>query len=254
MSCEHPKEAQVIDAHEGSVVCIKCGLVLDKYYPDHIVITNNEEEESTSSIQELGEKGHFSEIVITEANIIFAGLRKSKITPDNHIKAVYCIYAASRNQKVSRTLQEIAILFCVDEKAIYHIDTQLQRTIAPICPTELIERRLCELEDYDHQDIKNIIYLINKLPFDVTQGSSPQSIAAGAVAYYSKIKRKSLNLRKISLLFQVCTRTVSRSMLNIRDYCTYSCAWFPFYHEVDSSSSSLSPYALKRENKKNKNT
>ena len=220
MSCKHPTKYEIIDEHEGDIICMQCGLVLDKHYNETRLPLQAEPSSyptyilNDSTLLHLGENFHFSKDITHHACQIYKSLPVTKITTEKQIRYAYCFYYACKECNAPRCMWEIASLMKIDSAKLYKLDKQLQSRITPISPAALLSRQMSNYLSY--KDIQSIKKIIEELPITLTQGLKPQTITSGCILYYCERNGMAIKPTEIAKHFNTNIKTQRKTSNQIK--------------------------------------
>lgn len=226
--CKHEN----VTNEKGMAICLECGQELSfslinekevKYYgqgdnkhlidSSRIQLRKAEEKGIFHDVENMG----FSESIVASANKIYVDVTKQKIFRGNSRKAIIsaCIFFAFMRSNCFQSHQKLIGIFNLTQKAglkglkfvMYSIKSKDKKTvhITPVyLIVEIMDMFSCSSEQKQEViEIYNSVQKIKKL-----NRSRPQSISAGVIYYWIKLKDKKISLKNFSEKVNLSSLTI----------------------------------------------
>lgn len=197
MSCDHLDYME--DEKEGTIVCIKCGLVLDQLYLHssyNSCFYNNSYE--VQAIQDICANFHIPKTIEQKCIEVYENVHSTvkKQFPKAVIVA-FCVYHALMEHDVPRSPQEILCMTGIELPRIFDVEKEITNYCRSDTTSVTYVERFgfhCGLSFNDIQCIKNYCLLADS----ICENYAPQTIAAALISYYCKLHKKNITVQKVA--------------------------------------------------------
>ena len=208
--CQHLN--YVIDEHEGTHVCIDCGLVLLEAIMMSDKISNHNHLDITYDkyydfIMESCARMHIIDDYASKSFDYFDKYRYDK--QFQHVLfalAAYSIYNVLKLEKVARSLKFVSSYTNVSLKQLWYVETRITSTPLPIDVSQLLNSKFY-LFDLNFKHQKELLMISTNFK---NRSFSPNTLASSMIYLYCKQKKIKLNLKKTADIFQISTMSMYR--------------------------------------------
>lgn len=195
-----PHLDQVTDHREGTVVCIKCGLVISEQLFQHSYLseTKNEENELTRKIAEILDKLNLPVCFATDI------LKKYLKMPPRKFLLEYVVYLTLHELGFPISIKDIACITGISDSKIYDLQDKDQS----IClqPQDLLEK-YCKMLNLD---FKTYSVIKKELPSVIETGHNPLTVIASTIYKYSRRNKLKLSMKQIATVVNISTVSIQR--------------------------------------------
>ena len=177
------------------------------------------------TIQEICTKHNLPNIIINEAKSLYKITSSTKISRGSNRNGIIaaCVYFSCKLCHVPRSSKEIAEMFSIDSTVMTKGVKKCQEIInmnkkyklrlnntTSIKPHDFIER-FCNKLNISQQDMKIIQKICDiSVKNNIICENTPQSIAAGCIFYFSKLKNLPITKKEISLICIISEVTINK--------------------------------------------
>lgn len=183
-SCEHLNK--VIDEHEGTLVCISCGLVVD----DQLLINYDKNYSDEKTNQDNFESDSFKEY-LSRLNLSESALNSFNQSKTKNLSSIASNLYITINQSSSVSLKEILSVTGANEKQI----VKQTRGHTTILKKEILLEKYCNQLELDFKIYTLIKELLEKLKIT---GHNPLTLIASCIYFTCKKLKLKLSMKKIS--------------------------------------------------------
>ena len=212
IDCSHFNYAY--DYHEGTEVCMSCGLVLAPLFitkfDQHISKTDSNSEKEKQKIQEIEDILDMMHISRIYSNFIFKYFTKN-FTVWNVKTTVFCIFKVLNDMGYSISMRELVAVTNVEKKKLSSAQPNNENVEVSF---DNIAEKYCQLLKLPFKTITLIKDKIIKSPMT---GHNPNSVIASVIYNTLKKEKQKISLKKISNLTNVSCISIQRYNKVIRD-------------------------------------
>lgn len=197
-NCNHSNE--VIDSHEGYIVCTDCGLVKDKYYADEKTFFNPPEENRHSDVVDILDKFNISEYY--SKNVTLKIPQKSRKSLQNLASEIYKTVNEDNSCLPLKTLMNVSRLKTRQIKSndIHILD---------------IENILEKYTNHLGLDFKTYTLIKEKLSLYPNTGFQPLSLIGGVIYLHCYETKKKISMRKIASVLGISAISIQRFVKHV---------------------------------------
>lgn len=193
-NCEHINH--VIDEHEGTNVCLDCGLVIDnQIFFDNIQNINDEHEIKYDSYKEF-----LTRLQLTDSHI--EELRRIE-KKNESLSSIACNIYLTVNQTSSVTLKEVISATGASEKKIVK---QTRGHVTCLDKIKLLDKYCQQL----NLPFKNYTVIKEQLETVSVSGHNPLTIIASCIYIHCKTNKLKISMRKISEVIGISCISIQR--------------------------------------------
>lgn len=197
-NCSHSNE--IIDSHEGYIVCTDCGLVKDKYFADEKVFHNQSGENSNSLVNNILDKFN-----ITEYYGENVALKMSKQSRKSLKSLASEIYKTVNKDN-----------YCLPLKTIMNVSRLKTRQIKSNDIHILdIENILEKYTNHLNLDFKTYTLIKERIKLYTNTGFQPLSVIGGVIYLYCSENKKKLSMRKIATVLGISVISIQRFVKHV---------------------------------------
>jgi transcription initiation factor TFIIIB Brf1 subunit/transcription initiation factor TFIIB len=199
-NCEHI--SQVIDEHEGSIICTDCGLVINQYFINDHMIDDNPLE--NNSCQEFLERMNIT------------------MPLDNEIKKTACLDTIASdlyrniNKTSSISLKEILSVTGANEKKLI----KKNRGHTTILNKDILLEKYCAQLNIGFKNYTVIKETLNKVKLT---GHSPLTIIASSIYAFSKKNNLKISMKKVATTTGISCISIQRFLKHHQNELSYGC-------------------------------
>ena len=216
--CEHVEH--IIDQHEGSIVCIQCGIVLHMHflYPIHEnrhfmdKLTSN----SKTFLYDCCDRMHLPTSILEIIQKKFSCLRDNPAFQkvDDMQLIAYSIYFTLKDQGIGRNIEYIAYNTGITSKQLWKCESLDPNSPIPITIESLLTPvyTLFNLSKQDYDKITEISEHFQDQHF------SPITMTSTLVYLYCKARKIPITVKKVNSVFNVSSMSINRC----KSYITYT--------------------------------
>lgn len=207
--CEHIN--QVIDEHEGTIICLDCShVILNQILLPSYPEENVEEKKNYDSnfciyhqfIKDCCHRGHIIDVYARKSIECFEKL-KGRINTDHKVDALslaaYSIYHTLKEENVPRSLRMICTLTGTSVKAFRSIEHKYMSTPKSTNVHQMLHSKhhYFGLNNQDLKQLQNIALNYKNKSF------SPNTLSAALIHLYLKHKSVPSNVKSVANIFQI---------------------------------------------------
>jgi len=129
--CQHPAQSQIIDEHEGSIICTQCARVLGANYQDIPTPPGDDNQCATTGsdyIDIIVDRNNICQAISRKAYEMRAIIREKLPKRSALHLALYSIYQASNAVDTPYTLEEIASMGFISLKVMNRINNSISKS------------------------------------------------------------------------------------------------------------------------------
>ena len=203
-SCNHKNE--IISQRDGDIVCLDCGLVIDKYYVESYkidktdIVNNFEKNFVLEMLERLNVPKSFS-------HYVFKNIFNSKIKRKSESLLSGIIYNTLVELKVPFSMKDISGVTGISTKEIFKEEKKNKdlKNVVIIDLFEILERA-CSKLNLNYKDYTLIKEAINK----TNSGFNPSTVIAAHIYLYCKEKNIKILLKDISSVTGISCMSIKR--------------------------------------------
>lgn len=230
--CTHEETA----LEKGIIICINCGEEITKkiqhtkewrYYsqsdnrhssdPNRVQIRKSDERNIDKDVENMG----FSDKIIREANKIYFQVTGDRIYRGNSRKAIVfaCIFHSYKLTGKPQSHERLINVFDLNRKTglkgLKHVNLHAPKNSSIrttyITPVNLIEEIMNKFQATQEQKTE-VVELYNKIKNKSSRlnRSRPQSVSAGLIYYYIRLKNKNITLKQFTKKVSLSELTVNK--------------------------------------------
>lgn len=192
-TCNHSEE--IIDVHEGSVVCVGCGLVKENYYYQEHIPQNPEKQNNFLVVDNFLDKFNFTEYFADNIN------KKLAKSSNKNIKKIASEIYKTANENNS----------CLPLKSIMNVSglktNQIMSNDIHIFNVEEILEKYTKILNLD---FKTYTVIKEKIMSSKDNGFQPLSIIGGFIYLHCQEANKKISMKKIASTLGISPISIQR--------------------------------------------
>ena len=216
--CEHVD--RIIDQHEGSIVCMQCGIVLHTHflYPIHENrhFMHKLKTDIETFLYDCCDRMHLPSSILEIIQKKFSHLRVNPAFQkvDDMQLIAYSIYFILKDQGVGRNIEYIAYNTGITSKQLWKCESLDPNLPIPISIESLLVP-VYTLFNMSKQDYDNIINISEHFQ---DRHFSPITMTSTLVYLYCKAREIPITVKKVTSVFNVSSMSINRC----KSYITYT--------------------------------